>query len=516
MKKIMALLLIAAFTFSALAGCGSSTPKPTPTPTPPATVSATPTPTPTPEPTKEETDPFPGVDLGGITLKIKIDDDKNPDKCAEAEKEKWAARKAAVEKKFNCVLDFNVMEGVDWNDIGTIIAESVAANDPAVDAAFNLSRYYADVLFTEGSLTVDLTDIVKDYLPKSYYKGGGEWVGKTYAFNYKPMSAPGILVFNRDLIKAAGMEKDPGEMFAEGKWSLQDFYDYLVELDTKLPEDVYPFGLHFLHFLRGATYANGAGMMDPETYLHTYTTPEFYEPIDMFGKMYNDGLMKPPAEVYNDDGSLLGYDWTPGGEGFKDGAMAISFASDWSFGEIGAEIDFGVVPFPWGSNVTIKNNDYTTLSSNYNSFYVDNNIIVLFKHAEKKITAEQFMNLTFSYFVEEGEQLLIDREKEAKKEPITQADAGTDRYFYTDLDVELWDWYQTRIKFEPFETSNVGVLYSAVNRVAIRNTSAREQLESILGQTTYLQVYYGILTYDDLPDDYKALYDEYEVTLEEE
>lgn len=514
-KKVLSFFLVACLVFGVLSGCGNSDKN---TSNPVSNEG---------EVTEKESeqggeeaiddtqnneiDPFPGANLGGVTINLKIGDWANPDKVDEAFKEKWVARKKEVEEKFNCILTFDKMDGVDWAETAPTIIASVAAGDPIIDFA-DLSRYFVADLIANDAL-VDITSDITSYnMPKAYYKQGCEWAGKVVGFNIKPFAPFDILVYNRDLIKAAGMEKTPGELFKEGKWSFEDFYDYCAELKTKLPEGIDTFGIHALNWARGASYANGAAIMDPETYIPSYTSEAFYQSVELFQKLVANGLALNAIEVTRDDGTI-GYNWNETQAGFGEQTLAISHGADWSFEEWQSKFDMGIVPFPWGPNVTIKNNDYTTLDSNYASFYKDNAVYAMIKGAEKKATPEQFKNLIFSYFAEEGQQLIKDYEKEQKGEAIVSADAGMPRNFSTDLDIEIWDWYWTRGKFEPTDTTAVSnVFFRALYKVASTNESARSAFESVIGQDTLALMNAGLVDPNLINPELKAKVAEYEAT----
>ena len=321
-----------------------------------------------------------------------------------------------------------------------------------------------------------------------------------------------IIVYNRDMIKAAGIEKTPGEMFAEGKWSLTDFHDYLAELKTKLPEGVNVFGTHSLNWIRGAAYANDATIMDPETYVPTYATEAFYEGVEAFQKLVAEGLAVNATEVTRDDGTI-GYDWNPTQQGFKEGKLALCHGDDWDFEGFASTFDFGIVPYPWGSKVTVQNNDYKTLSDNYRSYIKDAGVYVVIKGAEKKAAPEQYMNLLFSYLQEEGELLLTNREREAKGEMVGPSDVGTPRNFTTDLDIELWDWYRSRGKFEPSDTTaQSNVFFRALYEVCATNKNARSAFEAVIGQDIYALVEAGLVDVNNLSPELKSEMEAYAVT----
>lgn len=461
-----------------------------------------------------EEDPFPGADLGGVT--IKLWDVPNPEEVDEAQKEMWEERLANVEEKFNCKLDFSGLDGVEWNDVPEAIITSVAAGDPVIDFG-GMSRYYLNDLVVNDAIH-DLTEEVENYnFPKQYYEGFCQWKDTTYGFFRSPVLPWDALVYNRDMIKDAGMEKTPGEMFKEGKWSYDDFYDYCRELDSKLPEGVNTFGIHALHWARSAGFANGASMMDPETYIPTYTSQEFYDAVELLQKMVLEGIAVAPPEVEREDGTT-GYDWNVVQEGFEEEKLAMTFSEEWNFEGYAAQFDFGIVPPPWGPNVTIQDNDYTTLSDEYTSYVKDCGVYVVVKGAEKKATPEQYMNLLFSYWPEHGELLLENRKREANNEPIAFDGEGTPRNFTSDLDVELWDWYITKDpKFDPFNTTaQSSGFYRALYEVCATDKDARSAFEAVIGEDTLALIEAGLVDEGDLPEELKKKAEEYEETAPSE
>ncbi|NLO83575.1 MAG: extracellular solute-binding protein [Clostridiales bacterium] len=446
-------------------------------------------------------DPFPGADLGGVTLKVW--GFPNPETVDEAEKEKWSERLKAVEEKFNCKLDFSGLEGVGWNDVPQTIISSVAAGDPVIDFG-DMSRYYISSLVTNDAI-LDMTEVVKNYnLPKAYWEGGCQWGDKIIGFSRGPMLPWSSLVYRRDIIQEVGMEKTPGEMFVEGKWSLDDFYSYCKELQSRLPEGTYVLGIHALNWARGAAFANGAYMMDAKTYHPGYLSDGFIEIVEFFQKLVQEGIAVNATEVTRDDGTT-GYDWNPAQQGFDEGKIVITHGDNWNFDGWAAQFDFGVVPFPWGSNVTLEDpNDYRTLSDNYTNYYKDNGVFVVVKGGEKKATPEQYMNLLFSYWTEMAELLQENREREAKGEPITWEGKGAYRWFSTDLDAELWDWYIGRYKFDPLDTTTQSsVFFRALYKVCSVGGSPRAEFEAIVGEDIFAMIEAGLIKEEELPDDLK-------------
>ncbi|PNT93478.1 ABC transporter substrate-binding protein [Clostridium thermosuccinogenes] len=510
-KKAIALLLVFCLSLGILTACGGSESKDTTADNSSTTATTSDQTTTSNEETSEPTeeDPFPGADLGGVT--IKVAGLQNPETADEAKKEMWEERRKYVEEKFNCKIQFDCLEGVEWNDVPNAIITSIASGDPIIDIG-DMSRYYISDLMTNDAI-LDITDTVKAYnLPEAYWKGGCQWAGKIVGFNRNPIFPWSAIVYNRDMIKTAGMEKTPGEMFKEGKWSLNDFYDYLKELKSKLPEGVNTFGIHALNWARGAAYANGVYMMDPDTYVPSYTSDGFYEIVEFFQKLVAEGLAVNATPVTRDDGTT-GYDWNPAQAGFDEGKLALAHGDEWNFESYASKFDYGIVPFPWGSNVTIQNNDYTTLSDNYTNYVKDCGVFVVVKGSEKKATPKQYMDLVFSYCQDEAETLLKNREKAAKGEKILPSNAGTPRNFTSDLDIELWDWYISRTKFEPTDTTaQSNVFFRALYEVCATNKNARSAFEAVIGQDTYSLVEAGLVDESLLSPELKQKLDEYAAT----
>lgn len=496
-KKSIALLLISCLVMGVLSGCSS---------TKSSTKVDTPKSTETTGKTTAPADPFPGADLKGVT--IKVQGLQNPETADEAKKDTWRKRKEEVEKKFNVKLEFDATKGIDWNDVPAKVVASVAAGDPLFDVG-NVSRYYISDLMN-GNAIMDLSKPVADYkFPKVYYEDLCQFQGKTIAFQSNPTFAFNIMVYNRDLIKQAGMEKLPEEMFKEGKWSYDDFYNYLTQLRSKLPKEVNMLGMHALTWGEMVGYANGGYLLNPKTYIPEYNKEPMIQAVQFMQKLVQNKLAVNATQVTRDDGTT-GYDWNKVTQGNMDGKLVFWSAAPWDFPGYTGKFDWGIVPPPYGPQVTVKNNDYKTLSSNYRSFVPDAGMWVVPNTSKPKATPEQYMNLIFSYDKDAGEQFLINREKEAKGEPITSRDAGKLRDFTSELNVELWDWYQTRTKFEPMNSSEPAPKpFRTLYKVCALNVDPRAEFDAIIGEDLYGLIEAKLVDPNSLSGDLKKQYDAY-------
>lgn len=492
-KKSIALLLISCLVAGTLSGCTTKKD---------SNVKDIPTSSETTAPA----DPFPGADLKGVT--IKVQGLQNPETADEAKKDMWRQRKEEVEKKFNCKLQFDATNGIDWNDVPAKLVASVASGDPLFDVG-NVSRYYISEM-VNGNSIMDLSKPVTDYkFPKAYYEDMSQYQGKIIGFLSDPSFTFNVMVYNRDLIKQAGMEKLPEEMFKEGKWSYDDFYNYLTQLRSKLPKEVNMLGMHALTWAEMVGYANGGYLLNPKTYIPEYNKEPMIQSVQFLQKLVQNKLAVNATQITRDDGTT-GYDWNKVMEGNMDGKLVFWSGATWEFAGYTAKFDWGIVPPPYGPQVTVKDNDYKTLSENYRSFVPDAGIWVIPTTSKPKATPEQYMNLVFSYNKESGDQLIIDREKEAKGQAITSKDAGKIRDFTSELDVELWDWYQSRTQFEPMNSSEPAPKpFRTLYKVCALNVDPRAEFDAIIGEDLYGLIDAKLLDPSSLSGDLKKQYDDY-------
>ncbi|MDR1663541.1 MAG: extracellular solute-binding protein [Clostridiales bacterium] len=452
-------------------------------------------------------------DLGGITLRVfPTDHFPNPETQDEGRQEEWRERRALVEEFFNVTLDFGALAGVEYDDVPTVIAQSVAAKTHVVDVG-NVNTYYLSPLVKAGAL-VDITDYAEAEIPSLYWENVGEVGGKVYAFSDTIPKGFQAIKFNRELIEAAGMRLDPGEMFAAGRWSYDDFISYCLELRSKLPEDVNVIGMHPMHFLRLITYSNGTTIVDPSTYIPNYTSDDFMTSLNFFRDLIDQGIWEAPAYTDAEDGTqLANFDGT--GAGFEEGKVAMTIGHTWEFkAHNEAGMDWGVVPPPWGPNVTLgEAGDYTTLSDEYSGYYKDAaNLEGIFVGAKDKITPEQFHKMCLMY---QGEDAQEDFETvkaltEAGEKPDL-SDADAIEWFQTELDMELWNWYVSRST--PFEPQNfVGdwlTFYETINKAISTTQDPRGVWEAYLPSDLHRISENGFIDPETLPAAMKAIYDSF-------
>jgi len=355
-------------------------------------------------------------------------------------------------------------------------------------------------------------------------------------FTNGPMGNMHTLLYNRDLIRDAGMDKDIGEMILAGTWSWDEAFDYLVELNSRLPEDVWVISMHLNHMVRLFAYSNGLRTLDPVTNIPNFTRPEYYAAMEFWNKCYQAGLIQPPSNITSTlpNGLLNSAGWgAPIGSGFTEGTHVITWTGAWNVESISAAIDFGTMIMPWGPNVQMLGDDFHTLTPNYETFTVDLGIITIMRHAveEYGIPAEAYLNLIFSYFHgDEPNQLIQDRINDHAGLPAFRSDAGTPRFFYTDYDIEIFDFFMDRLVFEAMESNGTFGAFSTAasatgpavgffgmhQRIILNNASPREIMEGFFPAALYGMVYNGIVDRADLTADQLAMIDLYTVAVAHE
>lgn len=388
-------------------------------------------------------------DLGGITLRylnLGRGSALNPEakdlKPEEVEERK--EKLAKIEKDWNVKLKFTDMPQVEWKDVPKTIAKAHAAGDDIADL-YDLSRVYLPSLVRNKAIA-DLTDVLKDaHIVKRYIDTArlGDHI-----YGAAPFVAGEGIFYNRKMIKDAGMEKTPSEMFAEGEWSYADFTTYLEQLASKLPEGTKPFFVDPYYWMIFAPAGNGCRLVDLDGHPH-YTDPGMIETLELLKTLQDKGLLMAPIK---DEKGEEDY-WSTPAQTFEKGTgVAMTHRASWQAAGLVDKLDFGFVPYPWGSNVKIDEakkgqpDAYKTLSENYAVSAYDAATFVLRNGIEELGKPEDIFYFLLSisdqdYMVKEWEIQNGQRKAEEKEyDP---------RFFSNELDVELYEFSLSRERFEP-------------------------------------------------------------------
>jgi maltose-binding protein MalE len=531
MRKVFLLLALLAASALAVSACSNngndnagtastpapaaeSTPAPTATPAATATDDATQEVVPAGGPVFDAEDPipfldyhFPAQDLGGITIRFTgLGDPYNADNEADAARD--TERRERVEQRFNVNMDFSAQDlgaqlGVDWSDIPDFILASIAAGNPVTNFFRGSAGYWFRALARQGGV-VDMTDWFHANLPSHWYAFIGENNGRAYAIN-PGNYAWNFPVYNRELIRASGIEFTPSEMFEQGRWSWDDFHAYFAELRTLLPSDIEMIGMHISHWKRMGSMTNGAFIMHPSTHVPGILEDEYLAFANFTQRLVQDGLWRQPGFI--EYGMLDGV--PPEGqwsfvetwmenpmshmELFRTGGLAFTVHHPWSIGDTSAVLELGIVPMPWGPRVSWPDSgDWRDLKianpGLYNSPTHDTTNISLIAGTPDAITPEMFIAIMATWDPSSfAEPLIRDRAREAEGLPPLPTTPGGMHDLWTPEDMERYAWYASHPVWEPMDAMGFwGAPYGAIYSRGWQGTLAtggdfRPVFESVIG-----------------------------------
>lgn len=465
MKRVLAVLLVATMTLT-MVGCGKKkeasqdTAATVETADTAETVESAET-AETAESAEEVT-----YDFGGQVVKVY----KGAFDGINGDDQMWLDSKAAVEEKYNIKLEAVTVAVADGSNEYDEIVKAVASGEPVADL-MSIGRDFLAQMVANDCIE-DMSDVIDSYKFASRYINHGKWLGKYWGVGEYNVGACRTVTYDRDLIDQAGMEKNPTQMFMDGKWSYADFKQYLVDLKAKLPEGIYPVGFHPYHWAIFGAAANGVTIVDENGKLDM-TSDAFIEAMDFYKELLNEGLAKPCT--FDKDGNAV-WSYTLSTE------VAMTLQEDWQLE--GNTCNWGVTLMPWGSNVTASG-DYTTLSDNYHASYNNGGLLVVSKGAAERtgIPKDVLLQIAWDYHNADNRlQYMKDLYDDEQNGSTTyNAYEGMARSFQTPEDITLYDWMFGRAKFDnvsTLENNDLVNLWDPACKVFETNASVRSTFES--------------------------------------
>ncbi|MCL1988529.1 MAG: extracellular solute-binding protein [Firmicutes bacterium] len=466
---------------------------------------------------------FPAVDLGGITVRINGLEDPDDPNHAPAFAAQAAARRDFVEDKFNITMEFGVLDGLDWNAIPDLVTASVAAGDPMVHIFGQANSGYWLPTMANNGILVDGGQWVRDNFPPSWWEFTSEHLGTTYGFMTSPNYSWSILAFNTQLIQQAGMDRTPQEMFMDGEWHLDDFYAYLSQLNTLLPNDVITIGMHATNWQRGASFANGGYFKNPRTNAPGYLDESFLQPARTFQQLIASGIHMQPVFLPEEEIGIPGGIWSFGTamgnpmQEFEAGNMAMAFANTWNFGTIAANFEFGVVPFPWGDNVTFPaSGDWREIFNdpNFNSFSNDASTTLLIQGSPAGLNHEVMAGIMFSFWEDAGLRLIEARERMAQGLPEIVVPGGSND-LWTDLDREIFALHSMAPIWEPLDSVGTPqAVYTAWQNALGSGSDLSTAFAAVIGEDVWAMYQAGTIRLEDVPESVRIQAEEFGVAFE--
>ena len=387
-------------------------------------------------------------DLQGNTVKLRMWDAVNPyaEDVTEVDKAAWLPRYEAVKAAYNCEFEFYTSTS-EWDDMPAEWIQSVSGGAPAWHVTNNLSSMWAMNLAANNALADISAGLATLDMPQ-LFKDAGLIAGERFGF-MTGFPSPEGLVFNREMILNAGMDYDPAEMFAMGQWDYDTFYEYMVELQSKLPEGTYAFFIDPNYWGIFAPPANGGQMAVHSDFTIGVNSDEYIETFELLEKLMAAGCVRPANTTASGDPDYWG---TPAATFDAGVEVAMTHRAGWQMGGLNNSLNsWGFVPYPWGSGSTLAvEGDYTSLQNYYGTYYdlgltgaVLEGVEVDFPGMDAAYVEEALVNLIYD--------LLWDEEEKANIQAMAEPDFVLDpeSFFADELSAELHTWLRQNTKFNP-------------------------------------------------------------------
>lgn len=342
--------------------------------------------------------------------------------------------------------------------------------DQAIQATITSGECFADLFCVGDDVMISLRDYLVDVTPfkddlkmGSIYLEACTWKGKTYGFTYDNMGSSYVLAYSRDYLKSIGMDVTPTEKFLKGEWSYDDCKAYLTELKAKLPDGTYPIAVHSNHWVSMAPPANGTVSIDSNGAIHL-ADEAYAESLEFYKDLLNAGLAAPMIEVLrNEDGTFedVTEPYGPGDMCTATQAKShvLTMVEAWQMPPLEKDLggEWGIVPWPWGSQVTCTPGEdgYLTLSDNYHNTQSIWTLMTAVKEEYRAADAKQIPDNVLMMIGRDWCDLCDENgknartamwEAEKKGEPYVNRGykPGVQGDFSTMEDAALYDWLHSR------------------------------------------------------------------------
>ena len=408
--------------------------------------------------TPEETYDFGGAVVrvnggifGDLNEETKLDDDGN---VKQGYTKKWDIAHQ-LEAKYNIKIEYVNLTGDDGYETGDKIL-----------ATFTNGECFADIFTVGDDLVLSLKDYLADITADvdqlklgSAYVTPGTWMGKVYGWTYDNMGSSYVLVYSREYLQSIGMEKTPTDKFMAGEWSYDDCIEYLTEMKSKLPDGTYPISVHPNHWVSMAPGANGTVSIDSNGEIHM-ADEAYIEALEFYTKLQQQGLAPAATNVNLDEetGGISAdfvYQMQDMCGPTEAKTFVLGMVEAWQYGDVKKNVgDWGIVPWPWGSQVTCSG-DYKTLSDTYlvpQSIWTD---VVVPKAEYSGAGAKEIPDIILHQIARDFCDLDVPDgqaartamwEAESKGETYVNMgyDPGDPGHFCNEQDIEVFDWLHSR------------------------------------------------------------------------
>ena len=181
---------------------------------------------------------------------------------------------------------------------------------------------------------------------------------------------------------------------------------------------------------------------------------EYIETFELLEKLIAAGCVRP---VNRDENGEPEY-WSTPAATFDQGVeVAMTHRAGWQMGGLNSNgLDWGFVPYPWGSGVTLaEEGNYKSLQNYYGAYYdtgytgsVLKGVEVDFPGMDAEYVTKALVNLMFDLLIDDAGK----EDMKAKADPdyIPEPEG----MFMDELSGELHAWLKTRTKYNPIASIN--------------------------------------------------------------
>lgn len=410
-------------------------------------------------------------------------DDNGQEKQGYTKKRDFANQ---IEQKYNCKIEYAKLNTDGYDELSAVLTPMTngeAHADIFCGREFvmiGLRDYLADI-----SADVDKLEI------GNLYTEAASWNGKVYGWTYDNLGSSYVLVYSREYLKHIGMEKTPTDMFVEGKWDYESCRTYLNELKGKLPDGTYPIAVHSNHWVSMAPAANGVVSIDSQGGINLAAEP-YIQAMEFYTSLIDAGLAPESTDVKIEEngGINANQPYGIGGMSGKTDAnqFVITMVEAWQYKDVlEGKGDWGIVPFPWGPQVTCSG-DYKTLSDNYlipQSIWTN---VLVPKSEYRSAATKEIPDIVLHQIAQEFcdmddpngaavRHAAWEAESKGEKYENYGYKPGDPGYFVTEQDIEVFDWMHTRASLDWGNAFNANTVVR-VNRNGYYIIAARKDARS--------------------------------------
>ena len=403
---------------------------------------------------------------------------------AEGDKTMYLDAAAQVEEQFNVKFVYSKPDGYDGYNLAELVQAGITAGDAGIDILD--SEPDALMSFISSGSLADLTEDMDQIEVGSIYKEAGTWQGRCYGMTFDNVGDVYMMVYSRDYLEEIGMDVTPTEKFMAGEWSYSEMKEYLTEMKSKLPEGVYPMGIHYYHWTSMASAANGVIQIDSNGGIN-FNDERFIEAASFYNELINEGLACPIG-IMRDENGVQTDDEVYYAVGDMNTKFVIGRIEAWQAGGMVDSVgEWGVTMWPWGDSIECEG-DYTTLSEDYKTAQAYWGTCVIPVTAEEKTGMEaiDLMKIANAYYDlvqptgAAGRKAAWEAEQ-AGETPAIGYDAGSARNFCTEEDMELYDWAHSRVAYDwakPFDNADITDIWDLSAQIIGEGLDARSCADS--------------------------------------